>query len=234
MNYAIILSGGIGSRMNKIDIPKQYIKVQGKPLIMYTPEQFEKSKEIDNIVVVASNEWKQYIKDECREHGISKILDIVINGRTRQESIYNGLKKCIQSSSNIEDKVIIHDAVRPMVTVELIEKCLNNIGEYDGCMPVLPLNDTIYYSDNGEEITNLMDRSKLYAGQAPEAFNLYKYYAINENTSKEELNKIRGTSELAYKKGLNVKLIAGEDTNFKITTRADLTRFEMIVKENGI
>ena len=213
MNYAIILSGGIGSRMNKIDIPKQYIKVQGKPLIMYTLEQFEKSKEIDNIVVVASNEWKQYIKDECREHGISKILDIVINGRTRQESIYNGLKKCIQSSSNIEDKVIIHDAVRPMVTVELIEKCLNNIGE---------------------EITNLMDRSKLYAGQAPEAFNLYKYYAINENTSKEELNKIRGTSELAYKKGLNVKLIAGEDTNFKITTRADLTRFEMIVKENGI
>lgn len=161
-------------------------------------------------------------------------MDIVINGRTRQESIYNGLKKCIQSSSNIEDKVIIHDAVRPMVTVELIEKCLNNIGEYDGCMPVLPLNDTIYYSDNGEEITNLMDRSKLYAGQAPEAFNLYKYYAINENTSKEELNKIRGTSELAYKKGLNVKLIAGEDTNFKITTRADLTRFEMIVKENGI
>ena len=99
MNYAIILSGGIGSRMNKIDIPKQYIKVQGKPLIMYTLEQFEKSKEIDNIVVVASNEWKQYIKDECREHGISKILDIVINGRTRQESIYNGLKKCIDRKS---------------------------------------------------------------------------------------------------------------------------------------
>ena len=128
MNYAIILSGGIGSRMNNTDIPKQYINIQEKPIIIYTLEQFEESNKIDKVVIVSSNEWKQYIKDECREHGISKISDIVINGRTRQESIYNGLKRCIQSSSNTEDNVIIHDAVRPMVTVELIERCLNNIG----------------------------------------------------------------------------------------------------------
>lgn len=234
MNYAIILSGGIGSRMNNIDIPKQYIKVNAKPIIMYTLEQFEKSDEIDKIVIVAANEWKTYIEDICKKYKVSKLYDIVMNGETRQESIYNGLKKCVEDSNSVEDSVIIHDAVRPMVTVRLIAECLKNIGKYDGCMPVLPLNDTIYYSDNGEEITNLMNRSKLYAGQAPEAFNLYKYYAINENTSEEELYKIKGTSELAYKKGLNVKLIAGEDTNFKITTRADLTRFEMIVKENNI
>ena len=78
MNYAIILSGGIGSRMNNIDIPKQYINVQEKPIIIYTLEQFEKSNKIDKVVIVASNEWKQYIKDECREYGISKISDIVI------------------------------------------------------------------------------------------------------------------------------------------------------------
>ena len=234
MNYVIILSGGIGSRMNNIDLPKQYIKVNAKPIIIYTLKESEKSNEIDKIVIVAANEWKTYIQDMCKKYGISKLCDIVVNGETRQKSIYNGLKKCVENSNSIEDKVIIHDAVRPMVTVKLIEECLKNVGEYDGCMPVLPLNDTIYYSDNGEEITNLMDRSKLYAGQAPEAFNLYKYYVINKNTSKEELNKIKGTSELAYTKGLDVKLIAGEDTNFKITTRADLTRFEMIVKENDI
>lgn len=154
-----------------------------------------------------------------------KILKIVVNGLPHVKDELN-IDFVAQQRVDTYDKEHLFNV--------LIEKCLNNIGEYDGCMPVLPLNDTIYYSDNGEEITNLMDRSKLYAGQAPEAFNLYKYYAINENTSKEELNKIRGTSELAYKKGLNVKLIAGEDTNFKITTRADLTRFEMIVKENGI
>mgnify|MGYP000020656629 CR=1 FL=1 len=234
MNYAIILSGGIGSRMNNIDIPKQYIKVNGKPIIIYTLEKFENSDEIDKIIIVAANDWKIYIEDICKTYGISKLSDVVINGETRQESIYNGLKKCVEDSNSVDDKVIIHDAVRPMVTAKLIEECLKNVGEYDGCMPVLPLSDTIYYSDNGEEITNLMDRSKLYAGQAPEAFDLYKYYVINKNTSKEELNKIKGTSELAYKKGLNVKLIAGEDTNFKITTRVDLTRFEMIVKENNI
>ena len=159
------------------------------------------------------------------------LLQITIDGTKKN---HNQKRKHFEDSNSFDEKVIIHDGVRPMVTVELIEECLKNVGEYDGCMPVLPLNDTIYYSDNGEEITSLMDRSKLYAGQAPEAFNLYKYYDINENTSEEELNRIKGTSELAYKKGLNIKLIAGEDTNFKITTRADLTRFEMIVKENNI
>ena len=162
MNYAIVLSGGIGSRMNNIDIPKQYIKVNDKPIIMYTLEQFEKSNEIDKIVIVAASEWELYIKDICKKYGVSKLSDIVINGETRQKSIYNGLKKCVEDSNSVDDKVIIHDAVRPMVTVELIEECLKNVGEYDGCMPVLPLNDTIYYSDNGEEITSLMDLSLIH------------------------------------------------------------------------
>ena len=121
MNYAIVLSGGIGSRMNNIDIPKQYIKVNDKPIIMNTLEQFEKSNEIDKIVIVAASEWELYIKDICKKYGVSKLSDIVINGETRQKSIYNGLKKCVEDSNSVDDKVIIHDAVRPIVTVELIE-----------------------------------------------------------------------------------------------------------------
>lgn len=77
MNYVIILSGGIGSRMNNIDIPKQYIKVNAKPIIIYTLKQFEKSNEIDKIVIVAANEWKTYIQDMCKKYGISKLCDIV-------------------------------------------------------------------------------------------------------------------------------------------------------------
>lgn len=234
MNYALILSGGIGSRMNNKDIPKQYIKVHDKPIIIYTLEQFEKSNEIDKIVIVAAKAWKTYIQDECQSYGISKLLDIAINGETRQESIYSGLKKCMEYSDSMKDKVIIHDAVRPLVSQDMITECLKSVDIYEGCMPVLPLTDTIYFSDNGQDITDLTDRSKLYSGQAPESFDLHKYYEVNATTSKEELSKIRGTTELAFKKGLKIKLIAGDDNNFKITTRSDLARFEMIVKDRTV
>lgn len=234
MNYALILSGGIDSRMNNKDIPKQYIKVHDKPIIIYTLEQFEKNSEIDKIVIVVAKAWKTYIQDECQAYGISKLLDIAINGETRQESIYSGLNKCMEYSDSMKNKVIIHDAVRPLVSQDMITECLKPVDVYEGCMPVLPLTDTVYFSDNGQDITDLTDRSKLYSGQASEAFDLHKYYEVNATTSKEELSKIRGTTELAFKKGLKIKLIAGDDNNFNITTRSDLARFEMIVKSCGV
>ena len=96
-------------------------------------------------------------------------------------------------------------------------------------MPILPLNDTVYMSTNGTEISQLLDRNLLFAGQSPEAFKLWKYYEINCNTDVEELKNIRGTTELAYKNNLKIKLVKGDDTNFKLTTPADLQRFEMII-----
>ena len=234
MNYAIILSGGIGTRMRTDGFPKQYLQVEGKTILQYTLETLAECSIIDVIVIVMAEEWKKKIGKNIVESVGKKIL-FALPGSSRQESIFHGLQACVANKEiDVNDKVIIQDAVRPLASKQLILRCLNEIEKYDGCMPAIPVVDTIYVSNDGKNIDGLLNRDTLFAGQAPEAFNLYKYYAINENTSKEELNKIRGTSELAYKKGLNVKLIAGEDTNFKITTRADLTRFEMIVKENGI
>ena len=229
MNYAVILSGGIGTRMRDDGFPKQYIKVKNKPILIYTLEKFETCEAIDEIIVVAAKEWSDTIYNWKNTYGISKLQSVTCGGETRQESILNGLKVCVGDQRNMQDNVIIHDAVRPLVSTALITSCLNTLDDYDGCMPILPLNDTVYMSTNGTEISQLLDRSLLFAGQAPEAFRLWKYYEINCNTDIEELKKIRGTTELAYKNDLKIKLVKGEDTNFKLTTPADLQRFEMII-----
>lgn len=233
MNYAVILSGGIGTRMRDDGFPKQYLKVQNKPILIYTLEKFEACKSIDKIVVVAADEWKDTIYGWKNTYGISKLLDVTHSGGTRQESIQNGLKVCVGSRHKNDDNVIIHDAVRPLVSTDLITSCLNALDDYEGCMPILPLNDTVYMSTNGTEISQLLDRNLLFAGQSPEAFRLWKYYEINCNTNVEELKNIHGTTELAYKNNLKIKLVKGEDTNFKLTTPADLQRFEMIIGESN-
>ena len=100
---------------------------------------------------------------------------------------------------------------------------------FDGVMPVIPVKDTIYLSKGGEQIDGLLNRDELFAGQAPEAFNLKRYLEINRGLSKEELASVRGSSEIAYKNGFSIGLIAGDEDNFKITTPNDLERFKLIV-----
>ncbi len=230
MNYAIILSGGIGTRMRDDGFPKQYIEVKGKPILMYTLETFEKNADVDQIMIVAAESWHEEIWKWARQYKIKKLRQITVPGKTRQHSILNGLEECASSSMNELDKVIIHDAVRPVVSSSLISLCFSALNEtYDGCMPVIPVNDTVYQSLTGNEISNLLDRSTLFAGQAPEAFFLKKYYKINKEAEDETLINTRGTSEIAYKSGINVRLIKGEDSNFKITTPEDLRRFRIMV-----
>ena len=129
-------------------------------------------------------------------------------------------------SPSQDDIVIIHDAVRPLVSESLISNCINTAKEHGGCMPVLPITDTVYQSKDGNTISSLLDRNTLFAGQAPEAFKLIEYYQLNASVSREELNSYKGTSEIAYKYGLTVKMISGDDGNFKITTPGDLDRFK--------
>lgn len=234
MNFAVILSGGIGTRMRTNGYPKQYIEVNKKPILVYTLEQFQKCTEVDYIVIVAAEQWKNQIIEWTRTYHISKFLDIAPPGDTRQESILHGLETCIEKSNTSTDGVIIHDAVRPLVSEQLIISCLSALNGYDGCMPVLEVKDTIYQSDSGEVISNLLKRSTLFAGQAPEAFRLQKYTKINQEASKEELENTCGTSEIAYMHNMDICLIPGEESNFKLTTPEDLERFRNIVSKGGV
>lgn len=241
MRIGIILSGGTGSRINS-DIPKQYIEVGGKPIITYSMETMYKC--VDRLQIVVAPEWKEFVQAECDKLAIK---DVAFSnpGLTRQFSIYNALKD-IEDYAIEDTSVIIHDAARPNVTVETIEHCFSALAEgHDGALPVVRVKDTVYFSMDGSEITSLLDRTKVYAGQAPEAFDYKKYLHANERlvtrmwqsggeyiiSPTSEIFKITGSTEPAKLAGMDVVMVEGDDHNYKITTVEDLERFKIEVEE---
>lgn len=228
MNTAIILAGGVGSRMG-VDRPKQYLVIDDKPIIVYCLEIFEKHNDIDNIVIVVSDEWKDYVIENVKKYGINKVCGYAPAGRTRQHSIYNGLK-CTETNAPETDVVIIHDAARPLVSDKIIKDCIIGAVEDDGAMPVISVKDTIYHSKDGKSIENLLKRSELFAGQAPESFDFKRYLDIHNSVSDDEIAATAGSSEIAYRHGMKIRLVEGSERNFKITTIEDLETFETIIK----
>ena len=230
MNIALVLSGGTGTRLGG-DIPKQYIKVKGRMLIAYCLNMFAAHSAIDGIFVVAAPEWRDEILKECESLGIGKaaITGFSDPGRTRQLSILNGLRDIdtyVKSLDKNDDPVvIIHDAARPNLTAEYLNRCLDAIEGCDGVMPTLPMKDTVYYSENGTKVDRLLDRSCIYAGQAPELYRLKKYLEANEKLLPDEILRINGSTEPAVMAGLDVTMIPGDENNYKVTTKKDMDRF---------
>lgn len=224
MNIAIILAGGTGTRLGT-DIPKQYIEVLGKPIISYCLDKFEKHSHIDKIVIVASEMWHDYITTCIQKYCVTKFSGYAPAGSSRQHSIVNGLIKAKSIGADQNDNIIIHDAARPNVSKTIITQCLDGIFGYDGVMPVLPVKDTIYLSEDGKKISSLLNRDQLYAGQAPESFKFGKYFEINNKLTENDLSKVRGSSEIAYRYGLKIHMIQGDEHNYKITTKEDLNKF---------
>ena len=230
MNIAIILSGGIGSRMG-LDLPKQYILVNNQPVINYCLKTFLDNEMTDAIVIGVADEWKEYVDESIRRLNPRKPIYYASAGETRQYSIYNALRVIQENGFNADDIVLIHDAARPLVSHDLINRCYGGCKNADGIMPVIPLKDTVYVSKDGKQIQALLNRSQLWAGQAPEAFKFGAYIKVHDEMGRDELLKITGSTEIAYKAGLNCHLIEGDPINFKITTPDDLLNFENILSK---
>mgnify|MGYP002626771724 FL=1 len=225
MNVAIVLSGGTGSRLGE-DIPKQYIEVASKPIIIYPLEVMDKSSYIDAIQIVAASEWVSKITDWAREHGVAgKIKGYSAPGENRQLSIYNGLKDVLEYADE-SDYVFIHDAARPNLSQQMIADSIEGMAGNKGVLPVLPMKDTVYKSYGGGSIDELLDRDTIFAGQAPETFVLGAYYRANQDlVDSNEIYRICGSTEVAIMAGMNVHMIPGDEENYKITTKKDLDRF---------
>ena len=227
---ALILSGGTGTRLGG-DIPKQYMKAGGRMLIAFCLDMFSKHAGTDIIWIVAANEWRDEITGECKRLGIDtgKIKGFSLPGDTRQLSILNGLRDIDSyigaNGSGDDPVVVIHDAARPNLTAEYLDRCLDALNGYDGVMPALPMKDTVYCSKDGKSVDSLLDRSSIYAGQAPEVYRLKKYIEANERLLPDEIKKINGSTEPAILAGLKVAMIPGDENNYKITTKKDLERF---------
>ncbi len=215
MNIAIILAGGKGERLEGYSIPKQYIEVGGKTIISYVLEVFKKSNDIDIICIVAEDKWHDIIGDYIyAEPGVS-----------RQHSIYNGL---LAVESFNPSRVVVHDAARPIITLDDISRCLNECEDFDGGTPCFPVVETIYKSSDGNIMSSTLNRDELFVGQTPECYD-YKKYLEAHRTFEERLGAFRGSSEIAIMADMKIKITTGNPNNFKITTRKQLEKFQSMV-----
>ena len=230
MTVAILLAGGKGTRIGG-DIPKQYLEIEGEPLILYALRVLERSPLIDGIQIIAEKNWQREISVWTKMAGDgAKIWGYSEPGDNRQLSIFNGME-ALRDRLNSEDLIFVHDAVRPFLSERMIEESLKAIKGHDGVIPVLPMNDTVYCSKTGKKIDSLLKRSEIYAGQAPETFVFGKYYDANVRLIETgEIEEICGSTEPAILAGMDVQMIPGDEKNFKITTHADLERFKELVK----
>lgn len=228
MTVALILSGGNGMRLG-VDIPKQYIEVYNRPVIAYCIEQLSHHERIDGIQIVAIPQWRGTVLEWLKQYDTNKkFRGFSIPGESRQLSIYNGLRD-IRKYADDFDMVLIHDAARPLLSAQMITDCLRAADGHDGVVPVLPMKDTVYRSMDGKRISALVNRSEIYAGQAPELFVLGKYYEANRRLLPDTILTINGSTEPAVMAGLDIVMIPGDEGNFKITTKEDLERFRNVL-----
>lgn len=122
--------------------------------------------------------------------------------------------------------VLVHDAARPLLSEGLIARCVEGAKGHAGAMPVLPMKDTVYLSNDGVSVSEFLDRSRIFAGQAPELFDIEKYYAANVRLLPDKIMSINGSTEPAVMAGMDIAMVTGDENNFKITTMADLERFK--------
>ena len=229
MNIALLLSGGTGRRMG-LDMPKQYISLYGKMIITRCLERLCRHPMMDAVQIVAAEEWRDAILAECVY--LDKLRGFSAPGENRQLSILNGLRDIFEYAGK-DDVVLVHDAARPLISEDLISACLTKIADHDGVMPVLPMTDTLYYSVDGKRVEQLLNRSRIYAGQAPEAFRLGSYLEANECLLPDGILSINGSTEPAIMAGLDIVMIPGDKNNLKITARNDLDLYsELLEKES--
>lgn len=227
MNIALILSGGTGTRVGA-DIPKQYIEVEGRPILFYCVETLSECPKIDAIQIVADSEWQEQIRQGLSRYDCQKkFRGFSLPGENRQLSIFHGLED-IRKFADDTDSVLVHDAARPLLSKKQIETCMNALPGHEGVLPVLPLKDTVYCSVDGKQVSSLLNRNEVYAGQAPEVFLLEKYYEANKYLLPEKILQINGSTEPAIMAGMDVVMVPGDERNFKITTKSDLEDFSKI------
>jgi len=232
-NIAVVLSGGTGARLGA-ELPKQYIELAGKPILVHTLERLERCEAVDGAVVAAAPEWKPRILQWKETFSLTKMAAVAPAGENRQLSIRNGLMTAERLMDRDElSGVIIQDAVRPMTSVKLLTRLVKELREAPAVMPALPITDTTYTSRDGQWVDGLLDRSALYAGQAPEAFRYWPYWALYRDAPEEILRTMSGSCQLPYSAGWKVKMIPGEHGNIKVTYSGDLEICEKRLKEEG-
>lgn len=225
---AVIAAAGKGTRMG-MDINKQYIQIQGIPVLAMTLQKFETCTLIDEIVVVANKDETEYCrKNIVEKYGFKKVRAVTAGGDSRQKSVYNGLRELSADC----DIVLIHDGARPFIDNGSIISCIDAAAEYGAACAAVPVKDTVKIADNSGFVDRTIDRSRLWQIQTPQAF---KYGLIMDAHMKAANAGYEGTDDamLAERAGNRVKIVMGSYYNIKITTVEDLAFAGAICRLNS-
>ena len=230
MNIAVILAGGVGNRMRSKDIPKQFLLVAGKPIIVYTLEKFESSDEIDKIVLVCKDGYEEKLRGYVEEFRLKKVSAIVLGGDTRQDSLYQGVVASRNLSTNPEeDIVLIHDAVRPAVSHELISKTIEMAKLHKAVISVGRPIETIMIIGEDGFVKEVKNRNICRTGKAPHAYNLELLSSIFEKSRADGKFDYIDDESMMYDYGIPLFTVECSDANIKITNRMDYIVFRSFI-----
>lgn len=224
MIYAEILAGGVGRRMGNTDMPKQFLMLGNKPIIIHTIEQFLLVSKITKIIVGCPADWMGYVSDLIAKYiGSNEKIIIIEGGKDRNGTIMNA---CHYISENFgltaKDIIITHDAVRPFIDYRIIEDNIKFSSKFDAVDTIIPAADTIVESLDGKVLSNVPVRDYLYLGQTPQTFKIKELMDTYTGLTEEEKNILTDACKMFVIKNKKVGFVRGEEYNMKITTMHDL------------
>lgn len=227
MNIALIIAGGNGTRMHQ-DIPKQFINVNNKPIIIYTLEAFQNHPDIDAIEVVCIDGWHDILKAYAKQFNISKLTGVISGGSCGQESIKNGLLD-IKEKFNQEDIILIHDAIRPLVSQEIISDNIAKCKKYGNAITAIPCAEAMLKTDDRICSNSQIDRNKLMRTQTPQAFVLKEILKAHEEAEKQNITNSVASCTLMVELEKTIYFSIGSEKNIKLTTPEDVEIFKALL-----
>lgn len=231
MNVAILTAGGIGSRTHQ-DIPKQFISVNNKPIIVYTMEAFQRHPDIDEICVVILEGWDQILWSYAKQFNITKLKYVVTGGENGQASIYNGLVAIKESCSN-DDVVIVHDGNRPMVSQDIITNNLISQKEHGSAVTAIPCTEVVFVSENGKDSIQSIPRENLRRTQTPHSYRFSEIWEAHIEAKERGIFNTAASCSLMEKLGKVTYFSMGSEKNIKITTVEDIEIFKALLSSKS-
>jgi 2-C-methyl-D-erythritol 4-phosphate cytidylyltransferase len=229
LNLALIFAGGVGERMGYGNLPKQFLKIGGKPIISLTIDKFQKHKDVDGILIVCVDKYINECQYEASINGFSKIIDIIPGGSTAQESILAGLRR-LKEFSNENNTIMIHDGVRPVIDEELISRNIVAVAKYGSSVTIVPCNETVLFRKEGENAAfNALDREKCVIARAPQCYKIDDVLPAAEYSYKENIEFV-DTYSLMENYGISASPVECDHSNIKVTTYSDFLMVKTLIE----
>lgn len=235
-NIALIIAGGVGARMGQ-DIPKQFLNVKDKPIFVYTMEAFQRHPQIDGIEIVCLDGWHEIVRAYAKQFGIAKLENVVSGGVNGQQSILNGLKDIFSRHNDEDDIVLIHDAIRPMVSEEVISENIKICRKYGNAITVVPCTAAMLKTYDSVSTTEQVSRDNLKITQTPQSFFIKDIMQVHKEALEKGITNSVASCTLYIELGKKLYMSQGSEKNLKITTVEDVEIFKALLearKENWL